>query len=66
MDPKWVMSNEEKRARFKHYFKKKDEKLAAEAAATMAQLTSAESSSRGRRYHPYDQPQNRTRPILPK
>ena len=25
MDPKWVMSNEEKRIRFKNFFKKKDE-----------------------------------------
>ena len=26
MDPKWVMTNEEKRIRFKNFFKKKDEK----------------------------------------
>jgi hypothetical protein len=25
MDPKWILSNDEKRIRFKHFFKKKDE-----------------------------------------
>ena len=25
MDPKWVMTNDEKRVRFKNFFKKKDE-----------------------------------------
>jgi hypothetical protein len=33
MDPKWVLTNEEKRVRFKNYFKKKDE-LAASSASS--------------------------------
>jgi hypothetical protein len=27
MDPKWVLTNDEKRVRFKNYFKKKDEQV---------------------------------------
>ncbi len=34
MDPKWVMTNEQKKIRFQHYFKKKQEREAAGASTT--------------------------------
>ena len=52
MDPKWVLSNEEKRIRFKNYFKKKDEQAQQPPLANEEK----ETTSRRKRYrgqHPY-------------
>jgi hypothetical protein len=34
MDPKWVMTNEQKKIRFQHYFKKKQEREATGSTTT--------------------------------
>jgi hypothetical protein len=58
MDPKWVMTNDEKRVRFKNFFKKKDEQaLAGAGTANTLQATSSNPVSRNRRRnrsHPYE------------
>ena len=55
MDPKFILSEDEKRERFKYYFKKKDEEQRKKQA-----LQAREASSAGIPLH-----QN-LRPILPK
>ena len=47
MDPKWVMTNDEKRIRFKKFFKKKDEQSSANEVP--AQTTSTIRATRKRR-----------------
>jgi hypothetical protein len=55
IDFKWVLTNEEKRVRFKNFFKKKDE-------LAMAGTTSeAAGSEAGRRGHPYERRKNKTK-----
>ncbi len=73
MDAKWVLSNDEKRIRFKHFFKKKDELASLSqqsgAAASGAEGPStSQGSQRGRRSRPYDRPvvRNEPRTILPR
>ena len=65
MDPSLVLTDEEKRIRFKHFFKKKDE-LASKVPGTSARAPARERKSRN---HPYDKQPNRNekpRTILPR
>ena len=49
MDPKWVMSNEEKRIRFKNFFKKKDEQATVESTTVEASMSSGQKRKRRKR-----------------
>ena len=49
MDPKWVMSNEEKRIRFKNFFKKKDEQASVESTAGEVSMSSGQKRKRRKR-----------------
>ncbi len=71
MDPKWVLSNDEKRIRFKNYFKKKDEKAQQPSASTSEdrETTSATTTTtKRRRYrgqHPYQSSRETNRQTEP-